>query len=166
MPDDEDMNFPTTPLFASALAVALVLSSCGSDTDNTEQIAATEALFDQIDPDGPGCAVAVNQGGEIVFSQAWGSATLDPNAILQPDSVFDMASITKQFTATAILLLAEDGLVDLDATLSTYLPRLPAWGDEVTVSQAIHHTSGIADYIDVLVDGGTATEDAADTDGA
>lgn len=160
------MNFPTTPLFASALAVALVLSSCGSDADSADQIAATQALFDQIDPDGPGCAVAVNQGGEIVFSQAWGSATLDPKAVLQPDSVFDMASVTKQFTATAILLLAEEGLIDLDAALSTYLPRLPAWGDEVSVSQAIHHTSGIADYINVLVDGGTNIEDAADTEDA
>jgi len=137
------MAFPTTPLLASVMTVALVLSSCGSEdtrsdssttaptssvapltTDpiNTDPVAATEELFDQIDPEGPGCAVAVNQGGE---TQAWGSATLDPKAVLQPDTVFDMASITKQFTATAVLLLAEQGLIDLDASLSTYLPGLP-----------------------------------------
>ena len=181
------MAFPTTPLLASVMTVALVLSSCGSEdtrsdpsttaptssvapltTDpiNTDPVAATEELFDQIDPEGPGCAVAVDQGGEIVFAQAWGSATLDPKAVLQPDTVFDMASITKQFTATAVLLLAEQGLIDLDASLSTYLPGLPAWGEEVSVGHAIHHTSGIADYIEALVTGGTDIDDPADTDAA
>lgn len=67
------------------------------------------------------------------------------------DTVVDVGSVSKQFTATAILLLAERGAVDLDAPLSTYLPDLPAWASRPTVFQVIHHESGIPGYIDLLV---------------
>jgi CubicO group peptidase (beta-lactamase class C family) len=78
------------------------------------------------------------------------------------DTVVDIGSTSKQFTATAIALLAEDGRVDLDAPLATYVSDLPAWSEQVTVRQLIHHQSGIEDYIVLLVESGVALTDPAD----
>ena len=102
----------------------------------------------------PGRSVAVGRGGAVVFAEAYGAARLDPFEPMTVDTVVDIASVSKQFTATAILLLAERGAIDLDAPLSTYLPDLPAWASRPTVAQLIHHQSGIPDYIDLLVERG------------
>jgi CubicO group peptidase (beta-lactamase class C family) len=90
----------------------------------------------------------------VVFAEAYGAAHLDPFAPMTVDTVVDIGSVSKQFTATAILLLAERGAIDLDAPLSTYLPDLPAWASQPTIAQLIHHQSGIPDYLDLLVDRG------------
>ena len=114
----------------------------------------TRSLFASLRGDDPGCTVAVGRDGEVVFAEAYGAARLDPFEPMTVDTVVDIGSVSKQFTATAILLLAERGEVDLDAPLSTYLPDLPAWASRPTVAQLIHHQSGIPDYIDLLVDRG------------
>ena len=106
--------------------------------------------------DEPGCTVAVGRDGAVVFAEAYGAARLDPFEPMTVDTVVDIGSVSKQFTATAILLLAERGMVDLDAPLSTYLPDLPAWAARPTLAQLIHHQSGIPDYIDLLFDRGFA----------
>ena len=90
----------------------------------------------------------------MVFAEAYGAARLDPFEPMTVDTVVDIGSVSKQFTATAILMLAERGKVDFDAPLSTYLPDLPAWASRPTIAQLIHHQSGIPDYIDLLVDRG------------
>ncbi len=111
----------------------------------------TRGLFARLRGGDPGCTVAVGRGGAVVFAEAYGAARLDPFEPMTVDTVVDIASVSKQFTATAILLLAERGAVDLDASLSTYLPELPAWASQTTVAQLMHHESGIPDYIDLLV---------------
>ncbi|HZX53479.1 MAG TPA: serine hydrolase domain-containing protein, partial [Ilumatobacteraceae bacterium] len=102
----------------------------------------------------PGCTVAVGRDGKVVFAEAYGAARLDPLEPMTVDTVVDVGSVSKQFTATAILMLAERGKVDLDAPLSTYLPDLPAWASRTTIAQLIHHQSGIPDYIRLLLDRG------------
>jgi CubicO group peptidase (beta-lactamase class C family) len=111
----------------------------------------TRSLFADLRADEPGCTVAVGRDAAVVFAEAYGAARLDPFEPMTADTVVDIASVSKQFTATAILLLAERGAVDLGAPLSTYLPDLPAWASRPTVAQLMHHESGIPDYIDLLV---------------
>jgi CubicO group peptidase (beta-lactamase class C family) len=114
----------------------------------------TRSQFANLRGDDPGCTVAVGRSGTVVFAEAFGAARLDPFEPMTVDTVVDIASVSTQFTATAILLLAERGAVDLDAPLSTYLPDLPAWASRPSLAQLIHHESGIPDYIDLLVERG------------
>lgn len=122
-----------------------------------DPVAATRALFAPVAPDMPGCTVAVARDGEVVFAEAYGAARLDPRRPMTTDTVVDIGSTSKQFTATAVLLLVDRGLVQLDEPLATYLPTLPAWAARTTVRQALHHQTGIPDYIELLVAGGIAT---------
>lgn len=139
----------------------------GDDAAGDEDAAAaTAALFEGIDPQGPGCSVAVSRSGEIVYAEAWGLADLDAGTPMTTDTVVDIGSTSKQFTATAALLLVERGDLDLDAPVSAYLDGLPGWADEVSVRELMHHTSGIPDYIDGLLAGGTTIEEAASTEDA
>ena len=141
-------------------------AAAASSTDRADATAAefTRSLFRAIGSNDPGCTIAVGRDGEIVFAEAYGAARLDPIEPMTVDTVVDIASVSKQFTATAILLLAERGTVDLDAPLSTYLPDLPAWAARPTLAQLIHHDSGIPDYIGLLVERGFA-ETGSTTEG-
>ena len=134
----------------------------GPARDDTRAIAATRAIYSSIADDDPGCTVAVGRGGDVIFAEAYGASLLDPQVPMTTDTVVDIGSTSKQFTATAIALLAEDGRVDLDAPLATYVSDLPAWSEQVTVRQLIHHQSGIEDYIVLLVESGVALTDPAD----
>lgn len=116
--------------------------------------ARTAGLFAGVGPDDPGCTYAVGRDGRVVDAGAVGAARLDPREPMTTATVVDIGSTSKQFTATAVLLLAERGDVALDAPLARYLPGLPAWADRVSVAQAMHHVSGIPDYIGLLLDEG------------
>jgi CubicO group peptidase (beta-lactamase class C family) len=121
---------------------------------SADAVATTRAMFAPITADMPGCTVAASRGGEVVFAEAFGAARLDPTAPMTTDSVVDIGSTSKQFTATAVLLLASRGSIDLDAPLSSVLADLPAWADEPSIRQLMHHESGIPDYIGLLIDRG------------
>jgi CubicO group peptidase (beta-lactamase class C family) len=110
-------------------------------------------------PDQPGCSAAVGRDGTVVWAGARGLADRAAGTPLTPATVFDIGSVTKQFTATAALLLAADGKLGLDDPLSRHVSGLPAWQGRITVSQLIHHTSGIPDYPDLLRRQGTASTD-------
>jgi CubicO group peptidase (beta-lactamase class C family) len=137
--------------------------SSGEDGSDAAAAEFTRGLFADLRGDEPGCTVAVGRGAKVVFAEAYGAAHLDPFEPMTVDTVVDIGSVSKQFTATAILLLAERDAVDLDAPLSTYLPDLPAWGSRTTVAQLIHHESGIPDYIDLLVERGFTEADSSPT---
>jgi CubicO group peptidase (beta-lactamase class C family) len=79
--------------------------------------------------------------------------------MLTPDTVFDIGKVTNQLTATAVLLLADEGELRLDDPVSAYVDGLPAWADDVTVTNLIHHTSGLPDYVDLLTDQGFEPQD-------
>eukprot|EP01041_Mallomonas_annulata_P015198 gene15198-32199_t len=125
-------------------------------------------MFAPITADMPGCTVAASRGGEVVFAEAVGAARLDPAVPMTVETVVDIGSTSKQFTATAVLLLAERGELDLDAPLSSVLGDLPAWADDTSIRQLMHHESGIPDYIGLLADEGfslgevTTDDDALD----
>lgn len=112
------------------------------------------ALDGAIKADEPGCSAAVGFEGDVVWAGARGLADLTTGAEITTDTTFDIASVSKQFTAAAILLLAQNGKLSLDDSLATYVPGLPAWAETVTVAQVMNQTSGIPDYIGLLEDEG------------
>jgi CubicO group peptidase (beta-lactamase class C family) len=97
----------------------------------------------------PGAAVAVVQAGEVIHRQGYGLANVEWEIPIQPDTVFRLASLTKQFTATAIMLLQEQGKLTVDDLLTEFLPEYPTSGHEITVHHLLTHTSGIKSYTSI-----------------
>jgi CubicO group peptidase (beta-lactamase class C family) len=91
----------------------------------------------------PGVAVAVVQNGKVVLKKAYGLANLETETPLRTDAVFELASVTKQFTAAAIMLLVQDGKVRLDEPIATYIDNAPATWAGITVRHLLNHTSGL-----------------------
>ena len=106
-------------------------------------------MQEQIKPNGPGAAVAVVKAGEVIHRQGYGLANLEWAVPVQPDTVFRLASITKQFTATAIMLLQEQGKLNVNDALTKFLPDYPTSGHEITIHHLLTHTSGIKSYTDI-----------------
>lgn len=100
----------------------------------------------------PGAAVIVIQQGKVLYKAAYGLADLDQEIALTPQHIFHIGSVGKQFTAIAIMQLYQAGKLDYDDPIRTYLPELPAWGDTITVRHLLHHTGGLPDYTDKLID--------------
>ena len=149
------------------VAVVLLLGACGGrvTTHTSHSTAATSdstavtfgitarsqgVLDGAIKADEPGCAATVGVEGTVVWTGVRGMANLATGAKITTGTVFDIASVSKQFTATAVLLLAEAGRLALDDPLANHVPGLPAWAATVTVAQLMHHTSGIPDYTELL----------------
>ncbi|MEV6595527.1 serine hydrolase domain-containing protein [Actinoplanes sp. NPDC051346] len=120
----------------------------------------SDALLARLLPrDEPGCSAAVGVEGRVVWAGARGTADLASGTALNTDSVFDIASVSKQFTATAVLLLAQDGKLALTDSVATHLTGLPAWARRVTVGDLMRHTSGIPDYTALLLAAGHTLEE-------
>jgi CubicO group peptidase (beta-lactamase class C family) len=96
--------------------------------------------------DGPGAAVVVVKEGRVIFRKGYGMANLELKTPMQPDMVFEIGSLTKQFTSTAILMLVDQGKVSLDEDLHKYLPDYPDKGAKITIENLLTHTSGIKSY--------------------
>src|ERR1700677_795812 len=100
-------------------------------------------LAAELEPGGPGAAVAVIRDGSFIHRKAYGMANIEWEVPLTPDAVFRIASLTKQFTAVAIMMLAERGQLSIDAPIETYLPDWPGRGRTVTIRHLLNHTSGV-----------------------
>jgi CubicO group peptidase (beta-lactamase class C family) len=114
-----------------------------------ELAAKVDPIFSDFTPQGamsPGCAVGVYRAGEIVFSKGYGYADLEHDAPITDTTPFYTASLSKQFTAAAVLLLAADGKVSLQDDVRKYIPELPDFGKRITLDHLLHHTSGLRDY--------------------
>jgi CubicO group peptidase (beta-lactamase class C family) len=98
----------------------------------------------------PGCALSVIKDGKIIYKRGYGMADLDHDITINPETVFHVASISKQFTAAAILLLAQEGKLSLDDDVRKYIPELPDFGALITIRHLIHHTSGLRDQWSLL----------------
>jgi CubicO group peptidase (beta-lactamase class C family) len=111
-------------------------------------------LFAGFDGDAPGVAVEVVRDGEVLFQAGYGLADLDRKTRIDPDMAFHMASCGKQMTAVAILMLVEEGKIDLDRPAAKYLPEMRGWGGKVTVRNLLQHTGGIPDTYGALEEQG------------
>jgi CubicO group peptidase (beta-lactamase class C family) len=134
---------------AATLAILLCGAAVRAATD--EHAEEVDALFSEWDTtETPGAVVAVIQNGKIIYQNAYGMADLERNVLLSPNSLFDIASISKQFTAMSILLLEDEGRLSLDDDIRTHLPSFPDYGHPITLRHMIHHTSGLRDYMDLM----------------
>jgi D-alanyl-D-alanine carboxypeptidase len=135
--------------FASLVVYAvLAVPACnGSETSASFDGSPVERIARKAVADGrtAGVAVGVVRGGKLVFNGAYGRANLEHDVALAHDSVFSIFSITKAFTAAAIMQLSERGMLRLDDPLTKYFPQFPN-GDKVKITDLLSHTSGIADY--------------------
>jgi len=95
--------------------------------------------------DGPGCVVGVVQKGKLLYSAAFGLADLDARTPITTETQFNVASMSKQFTAAALFFLVEGGKLELADSVRRLVPELPAYADNVTVGDLLHHTSGLRD---------------------
>jgi len=98
-------------------------------------------------PGEPGVALLVARKGEITYRKAFGSASLELNVAMKPDMLFNLGSISKQFTAVAVLQLMESGRLSLQDSIQKYIPRFPPKGYKITIENLLSHTSGIRDYM-------------------
>lgn len=128
-----------------------------------EARAALEAAADDLfaplaRPGSPGCAVGIERRGERLLTKGYGLASLEWEVPITSRTVFDVASVSKQVTATAVLLLEQDGLLSLDDDVRKHLPELPPYPRTVTLRHLLHHTSGLRDYLDLLALKGVPVE--------
>jgi CubicO group peptidase (beta-lactamase class C family) len=100
-------------------------------------------LAEHVSPDGPGAAVGVIRDGRFIHREAYGLADLEWGTPLLPDCVFRIASLTKQFTAVAVMMLEERGALSIEDPIERYLPDWPPRGRRVTLRHLLNHTSGI-----------------------
>lgn len=107
----------------------------------------------------PGVAVAVRVNQQVVHVNCYGYADLETGVKITPDTIFDLGSLSKQFTAIAVLGLALDNQLDLNDHLSKFFKRLPRYADAITVEDLLHHTSALPSYTDIYVASRRAAED-------
>jgi D-alanyl-D-alanine carboxypeptidase len=133
---------------AAAVATAFAMLAAQAQTPVNKNLAASidkAAAAAVASGESPGLQVAVFKDGNAVLVKSYGSANLEQRVPVSNDSVFRIGSVTKQFTAVALLLLVEEGKVSLQDKLSKYYPNFPR-ADDITLEEMLHHTSGIYNY--------------------
>lgn len=110
-----------------------------------------DAIFLSVDtPESPGCAVSVMREGQIVYERGYGSANLEYDIAITPTSIFHVASVSKQFTAMAVSLLAAEGKLSWDDDVRVHVPEVPDFGVPITLRHLANHTSGLRDQWELL----------------
>ena len=159
-----------TFLFLSVSVFAqsrLILVPCCSMLQTDQYPVVNDILEKQIDeifakwnnPESPGCAFAVVKDGEVIFKKGYGKASLEHDIPITTTTIFDAASVSKQFTAFAIILLEQDGKLSFDDDIRKYLLYVPDFGHKITIRHLIFHTSGLRDQWDLLEFAGVRMED-------
>ena len=110
-------------------------------------------------PDSPGAALAVTRDGEIIYKQGYGMANLEYDIPISTSTIFDIASVSKQFAAFAIVTLSYERKLSLDDDIRTHLPDVPDFGKTITIRHLLHHTSGLRDWVQSLVIAGVEMDD-------
>jgi CubicO group peptidase (beta-lactamase class C family) len=150
-------------VIAAALLLAIPLTASAADPVAPEQ--QVDALFEKWSkPDVPGAAVVVIRDGKVVLSKGYGMADLERSVPITGHTVFNVGSVSKQFTAFAIQLLAQDGKLALDDDMRKYLPEMPDYGKSITIRHLLHHTSGLRDPSNLLYLAGWRYDDVATRD--
>src|SRR5690349_13597457 len=137
------------------LTVAILLVSCAAPAvqgQHSDSLArSVDRVFESFrGTDGPGCAVGVSRDDKVVLERGYGMANLETDTPIRPSSIFHVASVSKQFTATAIMLLERDGKLSLEDNIRKYLPEIPDYGTPITIRHLLTHTSGLRDQWELL----------------
>src|SRR6266446_3383817 len=138
----------TQTLAASALLLCLCVSPCAAKNRSGARV---DQLFSPWNhANSPGAAVVVVENGGVVYQRGYGYADLEHGIPITPQTVFDAASVAKQFTGLAVAMLIEQGKLALDDNIRNYLPDVPDFGKPITIRHLLHHTSGVRDWPDIL----------------
>lgn len=133
--------------------ISLTLSSCSGPMPPAEKEALVDQMFRDYDlPDGPGASVLVFKDDSVIYEKSFGLASLEEGQHITPTTNFRLASVTKQFTAACILLLASESKISLDDPIKRFFPGFPPYGQSITVRHLLTHTSGIVDYESLMPD--------------
>lgn len=135
-----------------------VLGSGSKPTTAAEQMDAFLANYNTVDA--PGLAIDVMKNGVSVYRKGYGMADLEHSIPITPNTVFHVASVSKQFTAFSILMLAKEGRLSLDDDVRQYIPELPVYAHPITIRDLAQHTSGLRDIDDLLRLSGVNADDA------
>lgn len=108
---------------------------------------AVDKIFKDIKNDTPGCALGIMQDGSLIYEKGYGLANLEHNVPNTANTIFRIASMSKQFTAMSTIILADEGQISLDDDIRKYIPEMPDYGAPITVRNLINHTSGIRDFL-------------------
>jgi CubicO group peptidase (beta-lactamase class C family) len=151
---------PLALLLAAAPSFAFAQAPPPAPGADAPPEARVDAIFAEWDrPDSPGAAVAIVREGRVLFARGYGMANLEHGVPITRETVFDIASISKQFAGMAIAMLAREGRVDLDVEVRAYLPDVPDFGAPITVRHLLHHTSGLRDWPEAMLASGVRYED-------
>jgi CubicO group peptidase (beta-lactamase class C family) len=144
------INLVLTPmkiLFPAIIFTLIIVCSCGQVGENS----AVDNIFAEWNkPDVPGCAIGIIRNGELIYAKGYGIGDLEHNITLMPSSVFYLGSVSKQFVTFSILLLEEQGKLNLDDEIQKFLPDFPVYESPLTIRHFIHHTSGVRDYLTLM----------------
>ena len=138
------------PRLATAAAVLLLvpaLSHAQAPAPAADSVARVDSLFAEWSAPGvPGCACAVSRGGRVLVSRAYGLAELEHESPNTPETIFEAGSVSKQVTAAAVILLAQQGKLSLDDDVRKHVPEVPDYGTPITLRPLLSHTSGLRDW--------------------
>src|SRR5215471_3788127 len=160
--------FSNANLFLRAImktAITTVILAISISASAQSQSEAVDKIFAHFArPDSPGCALAISQNGQVSYQHAYGMADLERNVPAAADSVFDVGSIAKQFTAASIMLLVQQGKLKLSDSPRKYVPELPGYYDQVTIDHLVHHSSGMPEIaaLVILMHEGLGTQHISD----
>ena len=139
---------PHVSVLITMAIVSFLFSALNAQTNASQDAAGTYVREEMQRQHIPGLALLVSRGGKTVRAEGFGLANVELQVAVKPETVFQSGSVGKQFTATAVMMLVEDGRVGLDDPLTKYFPDAPASWKEVTVRQLLSHTGGFGDYPD------------------
>lgn len=153
---NQTLSFRLRPFVLTVALFSLFAPSAMAQSGDNNLTAKVDKIFAQFDkPDSPGCALAVIKDSQIVYKRGYGIADLDHDIAIKPDTPFHVASVSKQFTAFSILLLAQQGKLSLDDKVQKYITELREFDQPITIRHLLHHTSGLRDQWNLLIMSGT-----------
>jgi CubicO group peptidase (beta-lactamase class C family) len=133
------------PFFGLAVLIAVFPMALSSQSAPPVE-SKVDALFANWTASTPGCAIGVATDGQPVLAKGYGMADLEHDVRLSPDSILEAGSVSKQFTAAAVMLLAREGKLSLDDQARKYIPELPDYASPLTIRHLLNHTSGLRDW--------------------
>ena len=131
-------------ILLSSLVFGVAAAAFSAADDATDKVDNLFATWDKTTT--PGTALAVIKDGKIIYERGYGMAKLEDGIVNTSDKVFDIGSVSKQFTAACVAMLVREGKIALDDDIRKYIPEMPAYERPVTVNHLLHHTSGLRDY--------------------
>jgi CubicO group peptidase (beta-lactamase class C family) len=137
-------------LAGAAIAVALLASASFAGDDHPREAETAALLQARVREGEPGLAALVRQDGKTVFARGYGLRDLRSRRAIDPATGFRLASMTKSFTATAVMLLVKAGKLRYDDALTDVFPAFPAYGRAITIRHLLTHTSGLPDYEELM----------------